>query len=105
MSLIHCKDTQEKCLSFRVERFLKDVVLLLYTIKRSSAKLNIKHKMCCNKHDGVLPHQEVGGGGGGGDLRPGLKFGGKNWGSSGTTRGKNWDIILGKRILYHFFRC
>ena len=29
----------------------------------------------------------------------------KNLGSSGTTRGKNWDIISGKRIAYYLFRC
>ena len=52
MSLSHCKDTQEKCLSFRVD-ILKScgsyMQVLLYTIKRSMAKLNIKHRMCCNK--------------------------------------------------------
>ena len=29
----------------------------------------------------------------------------KNLGSSGNTRGKTWDRIPGKRILYYLFRC
>ena len=52
MSLSHYKDTQGKCLSFRVdilERCGSYMRVLLYTIKRSLAKLNIKHRMCCNK--------------------------------------------------------
>ena len=40
MSLSHSKGTQGKCSYMGV---------LLYTIKRSLAKLNIKHRMCCNK--------------------------------------------------------
>ena len=52
MSLSHCKDTQGKCLFFRVDilkRCGSYMQVLLYTIKRSLAKLNIKHRMCCNK--------------------------------------------------------
>ena len=52
MSLSHCKDAQGKCLSFRVDilrRCGSYMRVLLYAIKRSLAKLNIKHRMCCNK--------------------------------------------------------
>ena len=52
MSLSNCKDTQEKHLSFRAEvlkRYGFYMWVLLYTIKRSLTKLNIKHGMCCNK--------------------------------------------------------
>ena len=52
MSLSHCKDSQGKCPSFRVsilKRCCSYMRVLLYTIKRSLAKLNIKHGMCCNK--------------------------------------------------------
>ena len=52
MSLKHCKDTQRKCLSLRVnilKRCGSYIRVLLYIIKRSLAKLNIKHRMCCNK--------------------------------------------------------
>ena len=52
MSLSNCKDTQEQYLSFRVEvlkRCGSYMRILLYMIKRSLAKLNIKHRMCCNK--------------------------------------------------------
>ena len=51
-SLSNCKDTQEKYFSFRVEvlkRCGSYMRVLLYTIKRSSAKLIIKHRMYCNK--------------------------------------------------------
>ena len=53
MSLSHCKDTyQGKCLSFRVDilkRCGSYMRVLLCTIKRSLAKVNIKHGMYCNK--------------------------------------------------------
>ena len=52
MSLSHCKDTQGKCLSLRVDilkRCGSFMWVLLYTIERSLTKLNIKHRMCCNK--------------------------------------------------------
>ena len=52
MSLSNCKDTQEKYLSFKVvvlKRWGSYMQILLYMIKRSSAKLNIEHRMCCNK--------------------------------------------------------
>ena len=54
MSLSHCKDTQGKCRSFRVDILKRCgsytcMWVLQYTIKRSLAKLNIKHRMCCNK--------------------------------------------------------
>ena len=52
MSLTHCKDTQEKRFSLKVEvlkRCGSYMQVLLYTIKRSLAKLSIKHRMCCNK--------------------------------------------------------
>ena len=52
MSLSHCKDTKGKCLSLRVgilKRCGSFMWVLLYTIKRSLTKLNIKHRMCCNK--------------------------------------------------------
>ena len=45
MSLSHCKDTQGKCRSVRVDilkRCGSYMWVLLYTIKRSLAKLNIK---------------------------------------------------------------
>ena len=49
MSLNLCKDTQEKCIFFRVEilkRCDSYMRVLLYTIKRSLAKLNIKGRNC-----------------------------------------------------------
>ena len=52
MSPSHCKDTQGKCLLQGVDilkRCSSYMRVLLYTIKRSLAKLNIEHKMCCNK--------------------------------------------------------
>ena len=52
MSLSHCKDTQGKFLSFRVDilkRCGSYMRVLLSIIKRSLAKLNIKHRMCCKK--------------------------------------------------------
>ena len=53
MSLSHCKDTQGKCLLYggvdTLKRCSSYMRVLLYTIKRSLAKLNIKHRMCCNK--------------------------------------------------------
>ena len=53
MSLSHCKDTQGKCLSYRGQISSKDIVLevVFYCIPLRDllAKLNIKHKMCCNK--------------------------------------------------------
>ena len=50
MSLSSCKDTQEKYLSFRLEvlkRCDSYMRVLLHTIERSLAKLNIKDRMCC----------------------------------------------------------
>ena len=52
MSLSYCKDTQGTSLSFRVDILKKCgsyMWVLLYTIKKSLAKLNIKHRTCCNK--------------------------------------------------------
>ena len=52
MSLSHYKDTQGKCLFFRVDIFKRcgsHMGVLQYTIERSLTKLNIKHRMCCNK--------------------------------------------------------
>ena len=53
MSLSNGKDTQEKHrFSFRVEvlkRCGSYMRILLYIIKRSLAKLNIKERMCYNK--------------------------------------------------------
>ena len=53
MSLSHCKDTQGKCLSYRGSISSKDIVLVwvFYCIPLRDllAKLNIKHRMCCNK--------------------------------------------------------
>ena len=52
MSLSHCKVTQGECLSFSVDilkRCGSYMRVLLYTIKDSLTKLNIKHRMCCNK--------------------------------------------------------
>ena len=40
MSLLKGVDILKRCSSYRVS---------LYTIKRSLAKLNIKHRICCNK--------------------------------------------------------
>ena len=51
MSLSHSKDSQGKQ-TFRVDilkRCGSCMWVLLSTIKRSLAKLNIKHGMCCNK--------------------------------------------------------
>ena len=50
MSLSHCKNSQGKYLFFQVD--IPEVLIcgfLLYTVKRSLAKLNIKHRMCCNE--------------------------------------------------------
>ena len=52
MSLSHCKDAQGNVSPLGVnilKRCSSYVGVLLYTIKRSLAKLNIKHRICCNK--------------------------------------------------------
>ena len=52
MSLSHCKDAQGKCLLQGVDilkRCSFYMRVLLYTTNRSLAKLNIKHRMSCNK--------------------------------------------------------
>ena len=51
MSLSHCKDTQGKCRSFRVDILKRCGSYMGFTVyhKWSLAKLNIKHRMCCNE--------------------------------------------------------